>query len=331
MRQCFYNFKYTLFNPEVKKVMNIRQIEIFQRVMSSGSVTGAALQLNISQPAVSKHLKLMEHGVGFALFLRKGNQLEPTPEALALYEQVDQIYTGIAALKRFAEELKDNQFGDITIAAMPLLAHRWLPRLIARFAEHHPKLSLSVPIRSTDWIARAVAAGRADLGLGLARTSNVGVTSEPLMDLPLVAVFDQNHPLASREPLQIKTLKGHNLITLNNFDRWPLELNQVLDRAGVRPSRTLEVFTAHIACELALHGSGVAIVDLLTAMDFEDRGLALRPLETDISFQITLLRPKHGRESGVSSELRETIITAARQTEKEARQRGQLFPPSVRQ
>ncbi|MEO1160337.1 MAG: LysR substrate-binding domain-containing protein [Pseudomonadota bacterium] len=306
--------------------MNIRQIEIFRRVMSSGSVTGAAQKLNISQPAVSKHLKLMEHSVGFTLFLRKGNQLEATPEALALFEQVEQIYTGIDVLKRFAEELKDNQFGDLTIAAMPLLAHKWLPRLIARFAEEHPKLSLSVPIRSTDWIARAVAAGRADLGLGLARSNNVGAIAEPLMELPLVAVFDQKHPLASRDQLQVKSLKGHNLITLNNFDRWPLELNQVLHRAGVRPARMLEVFTAHIACELALHGTGVAIVDLLTALDFEDRGLAVRPLDTDISFQITLLRPKHGRESGASKELRQTMVTAARQTEAEMRQLGHLFP-----
>lgn len=299
--------------------MNIRQVEIFQRVMSSGSVTGAARLLNISQPAVSKHLKLLEHDVGFALFLRKGNLLEPTAQALALYEQVDQIYTGIDALDRFAEELRDNQVGDITIAAMPLLAHRWLPQLIAQFARDHPKLSLSVPIRSTDWISRAVAAGRADLGLGLYRKNDVGIISEPLMRLPLVVVFDQNHALASPEPLRIEDLKQHELITLNNFDRWPLELNDLLEREGVRSSRTLEVFTAHMACELALHGAGVAIVDLLTARDFQDRGLALRFLDTDISFQIALLRPKHGRQSGISSELCDSIIAAAEISENEAK------------
>ena len=110
--------------------MNIRQIENFQKVVSSVSVTKAAHLLSISQPAVSKHLKLMEHDVGFVLFERKGNQLEPTSEALALFEQVDQIYTGMDALSRFAADLRDNQLGRLSVAAMPLLAHRWLPSII---------------------------------------------------------------------------------------------------------------------------------------------------------------------------------------------------------
>ncbi|WP_299849075.1 LysR substrate-binding domain-containing protein [uncultured Roseovarius sp.] len=297
--------------------MNIRQVEIFQKVMSSGSVTKAARLLNISQPAVSKHLKLMEYDVGFVLFERKGNQLEPTSEALALFEQVDQIYTGMEALSRFAGDLRDNQLGDLSVAAMPLLAQRWLPSVVGKFAKEHPTVSLSVPVRSTDWVARAVAAGRADIGLGLERSNDHGVISEPLMRLPLVAVFEQGHALSSDAALKFSDLVGHDLITLSNFDRWPLKLNDILASNRVRPTRCLEVFTAHIACELALHGAGVAIVDLMTALDFQDKGLSIRTLDTDISFQIMLLRPKHRRETRVASSLKEEIIEAAQTTEKQ--------------
>jgi len=295
--------------------MNIRQVEIFQKVMSCGSVTKAAHILSISQPAVSKHLKLMEHDVGFVLFERKGNQLEPTLEALALFEQVDQIYTGMDALSRFAEDLRDNQLGELSVAAMPLLAHRWLPSIIGKFAKEHPAVSLSVPIRSTEWVARAVAAGRADIGLGLVRSNDLGVISEPLMKLPLVAVFEQGHKLSSDATLKFSDLVGHDLITLSNFDRWPLELNDILASNSVRPKRRLEVFTAHIACELALHGAGVAIVDLMTALDFRDKGLRVRTFDTDISFQIMLLRPKHRRETRVASSLKEKITLKAQATE----------------
>jgi len=295
--------------------MNIRQVEIFQKVMALGSVTNAARQLNISQPAVSKHLKLMEHGVGFALFERRGNQLEPTSEALALFEQVDQLYTGMDRLSRFAKDLRDNQLGDLSIASMPLLAQKWLPKILGQFARKHPSVSLSVPIRSTDWVARAVAAGRVDFGLGLARSSDVGVTSAPLMELPFVAVFEKGHALSSNNPLRIHELVGHDLITLSNFDRWPLELNEVLASNGVQPKRRLEVFTAHIACELALNGAGVAIVDLLTALDFQERGLSIRRLDTNISFCIGILRPLHRQETRIASSLREEITQVGRETE----------------
>ena len=295
--------------------MNIRQVEIFQKVMSSGSVTKAAGLLCISQPAVSKHLKLMEYNVGFALFERKGNQLEPTSEALALFEQVDQVYTGMDALSRFADDLRDNQLGELTVAAMPLLAHQWLPSIIGKFAKEHPNVSLSVPIRSTEWITRAVATGRADIGLGLVRNNDTSVISAPLMKLPLVAVHEQGHKLSSNATLKFSDLVGHDLITLSNFDRWPLELNNILTSDNVRPKRRLEVFTAHIACELALHGAGVAIVDLLTAMDFQEKGLNIKRFDTDISLQIMLLRPKHRRETRVASSLRDKIIQAAHATE----------------
>ena len=58
--------------------MNIRQIEIFKAIMEGGSVTQAAHNLNIAQPSVSKHLKLLEYDLGFALFERSGNKLIAT-------------------------------------------------------------------------------------------------------------------------------------------------------------------------------------------------------------------------------------------------------------
>lgn len=56
-------------NPNV----NIRQIEVFHAVMEAGSVTGAAAALRVSQPSVSKHLRLLEADLGFDLFERFGN------------------------------------------------------------------------------------------------------------------------------------------------------------------------------------------------------------------------------------------------------------------
>ncbi len=285
--------------------------------MVQGSVTRAATALNISQPAVSKHLKLMEHDVGFSLFARAGNHLEPTQEARALFEQVEQVYAGMDSLSRFAEDLRDNRIGALTVAAMPLISQNWLPRVLGDFARDHPNVSLSVPVRSTDWIINAVAAGRANIGLALARGRAVGIHAEPLMELPLVAVFKPGHRFSRRDRIDLDDLSGENLITLSNFDRWPLELNDALTVRGIRPNRKLEVFTTHIACKFALQGAGVAIVDALSALDFVSEGIGIASLRTEIGFSVELIRPKHRTETRLANDVRLLITAAAEMTSSE--------------
>ncbi len=65
--------------------MNARQLEIFRAIMRNGSLSAAAVALNVSQPAVSKVLRHFESQIGYRLFERSGSRLVPTPEARLLY------------------------------------------------------------------------------------------------------------------------------------------------------------------------------------------------------------------------------------------------------
>ncbi|MFN8701094.1 MAG: LysR family transcriptional regulator, partial [Rhodospirillales bacterium] len=69
--------------------MNIREIEIFRAVMQNGSISRAAAQLRIGQPAASKYIAQLERRLKLSLFVRNGNRIAPTPEARALFDQVD--------------------------------------------------------------------------------------------------------------------------------------------------------------------------------------------------------------------------------------------------
>ena len=112
--------------------MNLRHLEAFRAVMLSGSVTHAAQSLNLSQPAVSKMLAELEHQLGFQLFQRsRGSALTVTPEADAFYYEVERSFSGIAALKRVAEDIRNMATGTLRIAALPALAVSFLPRVIA--------------------------------------------------------------------------------------------------------------------------------------------------------------------------------------------------------
>lgn len=283
--------------------------------MEAGSVTGAAERLQRSQPAISKHLGLMEDAIGVRLFNRTGNRLVPTEEARRLFDQVERTYTGMHHLARFAESLRHEFAREVTIAAMPLLARAWLPDAVTEFARGHPKVSLSLPVRSSRWIAESVASGLSDIGLGLSPGEQPGVIQQVIMRLPLVCVLPRGHRLCALDVVVPADLDGETLISLSNFDHWRLTVEQALDASDARPARRIDTFTTYVACELVSRDAGVAIVDSLTAHDYTGDAIAWRPIEPALQFEICLMWSRHRHISPLIRSLIDDLKARAEATE----------------
>lgn len=306
--------------------MNARQVEIFRAVMMTSSITETAKRLHVSQPAISKQIRLLEDNVGFALFHRSGNRLAPTEEAIALYEQAEMLYRGLDQLERFAEDLRDNRRGTLSLAVMPLLSQGWMPRTVARFLRERPDVSLSLLARSTDWIAKSVAAGRSDLGMGLFRHDEPGVIQTPLLRLPLVGVCPSGHPLSLKPRIEIEELAGHDLIAPSNFDPLHLALPQPLAQVISSHKRRLEVFTTQTALELAMNGVGVAIVDVLTARERLSETVCIRPLSPGADFNIVMMAPRHRTPSRLTQALQQQLAVDALTEQESAMRAVSEFP-----
>lgn len=295
--------------------MNIRQVEVFKAIMDAGSITEAAERLHVSQPSVSKHLKLLEASLGLILFQRTGNRLVASPEAQALHEQITRTYQGLDHLDRYAEGLKHHAHGQITVAAMPLMAQHWLPEVVGDFLNRHETISISLPVRSSKWINEAIANASVDFGIGLATGEETGVIREPLLDLPLVCVLPPAHPLTAHDIITPADLDGQDLITLTNFDHWRLAVEKTLEDHNISPRRRVDTFTTVVACELVLKGVGIAIVDSLTAMNYLDAEIEIRHFTPGVRFEIFLLKPRHRQFAALANRFAEDIIARAAQTQ----------------
>ncbi len=295
--------------------MNIRQVEVFKAVMDASSITGAAAKLHVSQPSISKHIKLLEAALGLDLFHRTGNQLVPTAEAVSLHDQIRRMYHDIDHLDRFASGLKHHAHGEITVAAMPLMAQRWLPDVVGDFLSRHDKVSIALPVRSSRWINDAIANASVDFGLGLAMDEPAGEVREHLLSLPLVCVLPPAHPLGRRDEITPLDLEDENLITLSNFDHWRFAVETALDEHQISPRRRVDTFTTQVACELALKGVGIAIVDGLTALDYAHADLAIRRFTPEVTFDVFLLKSQFRRSSALVDRFAEEILDRARVTQ----------------
>lgn len=295
--------------------MNIRQIEIFKAIMDAGSITGAAEKLHVSQPAVSKHLKYLEADLGISLFQRMGNKLAATAEAEALYDQVNLTYRGLEHLDRFADGLKHHAHGEFTVAAMPLMAEHWLPEVAGDFLSRHDTVSMSLPVRSSRWIHDAILNASIDFGIGLAMDDDEGAIREPLLSLPLVCMLPPDHSLSGRDVITPRDLEDENLITLSNFDHWRFAVEKTLEEHDISARRRVDTFTTHVACELALKGVGIAIVDGLTAMSYSGTDAEVRRFSPQVQFDIFLLKSRHRRLSTLVDRFAEAVVKQARQTQ----------------
>lgn len=107
--------------------MRLRHIEIFQAIRQTGSISGAAQLLHVSQPAVTKVLQHAELQLGFPLFLRVRGKLQPTPEALELEREVDKVSESLQGVRRLAQNLRRAPGHSLRIGATPALALALLP------------------------------------------------------------------------------------------------------------------------------------------------------------------------------------------------------------
>ncbi|MGB0914179.1 MAG: LysR substrate-binding domain-containing protein, partial [Phaeobacter italicus] len=237
-----------------------RQLEGFRAVIETGKVTTAAQALNTTQPSVSRMLSDLEHVAGFRLFERRGRQLIPTPEALALYEEVERSFVGMAEISRVIENIRDFRQGSLLIAGMPALALKFLPDAIAAFIKAEPGITVSLRARSSQAVLHHLSSQQFDLGFAALDMDHPAVTCRPIYTASMQAVLPVGHPLERKECLEPGDFHGQPFITLGAEISTRSETDVFLAAGGARPHIVAEAQLSASICELVACGAGLSIV-----------------------------------------------------------------------
>lgn len=285
--------------------MNYRQVEIFKAIMDSGSITEAASILHISQPAVSKALKLLEAELGLRLFARTTKGIAATEEARLLYAEVERTYFGMQNLARFAASLGDRRQGRIVVSTIPALGIAWLPAMVARFSRTHPDVTVSLHSSNSVDAARLVGSGEIDLGIAQLRSEEHNLSRRKLFDLEGVIALPTGHRLAERPDVTAADLAGERIVALGPDDEFRRKLTQALEGAGQHPLTMIDASLGITVCALVAAGCGIGIVDSEAAR-LGLQGLVFRSFRPAIRVPIYLFRQR-GRPT---SKLVETFSAA---------------------
>lgn len=289
--------------------LSLRHIEIFWAVMTSGSVTGAADLLHTSQPTVSRELARLETLTGLTLFDRVRGRLQPTAQALMLFEEVQRSYFGLERIRNTAASIRQFQQGQLSIACLPAFSQSLLPEVCRRFLAVYPEVSLSIVPQESPLLEEWLSAQRHDLGLTEHGTAPAGTRIAPLMRADEVCVLPDGHPLLARTALAPADLAGQNFISLSATDPYRQQLDSLFGQAGIERRLVVETHSAASVCAMVRAGLGVAVVNPLTALDYAGHGLAMRRFTVSIPFTVSVVRPEHRP----SSQLAEHFVEALQQ------------------
>ncbi len=270
--------------------MNIKQLEAFKAIMSTGSTIGAATRMDLSQSAVSRLLSQLEEHLGFALFLRRKGRLMATPEAEELLAEVVGLVDGVQRIQRLADEMRlgRSRKSLLKVGVPTSMAQELLAQIVADFLKRHDDIVVELLTGSYDMIERAVLDRSADLGFVRLPTELAGFDVEPLLQTEGVCVMPADHPLTRHSCIEVQHLRNIPLVMLGRQRALRAELNQVFRAANLTPQVRIEVHSVGAACSFVAQGLGVSIVNGLLASHFLHLPIVTRPFRPALPYTFGL-------------------------------------------
>jgi len=277
--------------------LNLKQIEVFRAIMLTGSISGAAKLLHVSQPAVSRLIAYTEQRLGLTLFERIKGRLYPTPEARHLFVEVNAVYQGVQRVNEVAEDLIQNRMGHLRIACSPSLGQSLIPSAIAKFNSELPEARVILHTMIPDVLIQAVLTQQVDLGIAFLHEGHPNMYSRMLYENRLVVALPAKHPLTAKNVISVKDLIDQPFISYGSDIPIGQLVRKLLSDADILLSPTVEVQQNHVACALVQAGVGIAFVDEITANGPIWTKVVFRPIDLMAKTPISIV---HGMYTPLS-------------------------------
>ncbi|MBC7750273.1 MAG: LysR family transcriptional regulator [Candidatus Saccharibacteria bacterium] len=193
--------------------MNTASLQAFVTVMQTGSVSRAAEKLFLTQPAISKRLRILEDEFGVILFTPIGRGIQPTQAAQDLLPRAKRWLLDYEEIKHALSHAQDQVAGLLRIGTSHHIGLHHLPTALKSFVQAHPEVELDVHFVDSEQAHQAVLAGELELAfLTLPPTFDPRLTYREIWNDPLVFVVAPFHPLARKMNLTLADLTHYPAI-----------------------------------------------------------------------------------------------------------------------
>jgi len=242
-------------------------LRLVLNIAEAASITHGAARSGLALASASERLRDLERELGVSLFERQRRGVNPTSAGLALIHharlvtrQLDEMN---GELGQFAKGLR----GRVRVLSNTAATLEFLPPLIGAFLSTHPTIDVEIEDRPSPDIVRAVAGGRADLGI-VADVVDAAAELEtvPFAEDRLVLVTPRSHALAKRKRLAFRDVLDQDFVGLPTGSALQVYVDGQAARAGGRLKTRIRLSGFDAACKVVESGIGIAVVSKIAAL-----------------------------------------------------------------
>lgn len=263
------------------KNATLRQLSAFHAVARLGSVSRAASELYLTQPAVSIQLKLLEESAGTPLLQREGRGVRLTPAGDLMASYAGRILDLWRDVGDEMATLRGVFSGTLRIGAVTT-AEYLLPPLLVSFANEHPNVKVKLRVGNRDEIARMLATQEVDLVIMGRPPCELKTVSTAFAKHPMAFIASPRHALMGQGGLELGDLAPANLLARERGSGTRTTLERLFKDAGIPLRIGSELSSNEAIKQMCVAGFGVAFLSLHTCRLELDAGLLqLLPLESN--------------------------------------------------
>ena len=253
--------------------LTLRQLRALAAVARHGSVTAAAKQLHLTQPAVTLQIQNLQTQAGLPLIQRTSDGMLLTDagrDVLALSERIE---AAIRDCETSIEMMAGKTAGRISIGAVST-AKYFVPFMISGFSKLHPKVEITLSIGNRQEIGKALNGYDLDIAIMGRPPVDIDMDVHLIGDHPHVIIAPTSHPLARKSKLALADLVKETFLTREPGSGTRGLMEQLFETARISPTIGMAMSSNETIKQAVIAGLGIAFISAHTvATELDERRL----------------------------------------------------------
>jgi len=243
--------------------ITFRQLSIFQVVAQCRSITRAAEQLHLSQPAVSMQIKKLEEAVGLDLTYLVGKQIHLTEAGEEMLRYCQRIGKTLAEAEAVFAGLKGVRHGRLSIAVASTVNY-FATKLIAQYHKQYPDIQIRLEVTNRVRLLEQLEGYEKDIILMGRPPDSPDLVHQPFMDNPLVVIAAPEHPLAGRRRISLETIQREPFVLRELGSGTRVALEGFFREKGIDLGTRTEMSSNEAIKQAVMAGLGLGVVSAHT-------------------------------------------------------------------
>ncbi|MFW5454094.1 LysR family transcriptional regulator [Thioalkalivibrio sulfidiphilus] len=243
--------------------VSLRQLRTFETVARLKSFSRAAEEMHVTQPTVSKQIRLLQEEIGLPLFDQIGKKIFLTEAGERLYVACVDWFETWGRFEQTIADLKGIKQGRLRIAAVTTTQY-FMPRLLGPFCAQYPGIDIALEVVNRDRLLERLAHNQDDLYVMGVPPDELDIEREPFMENPLVVLAPAAHPMARRKRIPYADLANEPFVMRERGSGTRLAVERVFQEWNVPLKIKMELGSNEAIKQAVAGGLGLAILSQST-------------------------------------------------------------------